>query len=180
MSQNLRSGVEVGPRDASEGGAPRFDRVDLGGLRVPVFDSFEIQPMPDGDVIVAVTVVQELTTVHLQAFSSEQAGPREGTGQSMLNRMRTMGKSAGKWVGPIGAEITGTYPAGRPDRQGLKVFACGGPSWTLRGIATGLGDEPESVDDWAYETFTGTVVVPDVWDGRDTTMASQWPQAARQ
>ncbi|MEU2955906.1 DUF3710 domain-containing protein [Streptomyces xanthochromogenes] len=179
MSQNLRSGVEEGPRDASEGGAPRFDRVDLGGPRVPVFDSFKIQPMPDGDVIFAVTVVQEPTTVQLQAFSSQRAGSLEGTGESMLNRTCTMGESAGKWVGPIEAEIPGTYPAGRPDGQSLKVFACGGSSWTLRGIATGLGDEPDSVDEWAYETLLGTVVVPDLWGGRDTTMASQWPQAAR-
>ncbi|MFG3285305.1 DUF3710 domain-containing protein [Streptomyces sp. NPDC048111] len=176
-------GVEVGPWDASEEAAPRLERVDLGGLRVPSSDGFELQPMYAGDTILAVTVIQGPTAIQLQAFSSERAGSWAEIRQQMLNRMRATGSDASEWFGPVGVEIRAevpvTDPAGKPARKRIKILGCDGPRWTLRGLVSGLGGEPDSTDDWAYETFTETVVVPDVWDGRDTTIALQWPQAAR-
>ncbi len=177
-------GVEMGPWDASEEAAPRLDRVDLGGLRVPSSDGFELQPMYAGESILAVTVIQGPTAIQLQAFRSERAGSWEGIRQELLNRIRLLGGSASEWFGPVGVEIRAevpvTDPAGRPARQRIKILGCDGPRWTLRGFVSGLGGEPDSTDNWAYETFTETVVVPDVWDGRDTTIALRWPPAERQ
>ncbi|MFD7538327.1 MULTISPECIES: DUF3710 domain-containing protein [unclassified Streptomyces] len=178
-------GVEVGPWDASEEeAAPRLDRVDLGGLRVPTSDGFEIQPMHGGDTILAVTVIQGPTAIQLQAFRSEQAGSWEGIRQKLLSRIRVSGGSASEWFGVAGVEIRAEVPvtdqAGRPARRRIKILGCDGSRWTLRGLVSGLGGEPDSTDDWAYETFLGTVVVPDFWDGRDTTIALQWPQTERQ
>ncbi|MFE9404725.1 DUF3710 domain-containing protein [Streptomyces sp. NPDC006530] len=176
-------GVDVGPWDASEEGTPRLERVDLGGLRVPSSGGPELQPMRDGDLILAVTIIQGPTAVQLQAFSSERAGSWAEIRQQMLNRMRIQGSSASEWAGPVGieirAEVPVTDPAGWLTRKFVKVLGCDGPRWTLRGVVSGLGAEPDNADEWAYETFQGTVVVPDFWNGHGTTISLQWPRAVR-
>ncbi|MFF3159013.1 DUF3710 domain-containing protein [Streptomyces sp. NPDC057910] len=45
-------------------------------------------------------------------------------------------------------------------RSAAAVLGHDGPGWLLRGVVTGAGAAPESTDEWAYQLFASSVVVP--------------------
>ncbi|MFD7020878.1 DUF3710 domain-containing protein [Streptomyces sp. NPDC059928] len=158
-------GVEVGPWDAREAVITGPDRLDLGGLIIPSPAGLEIRPMRDGDDILAVTAVLGSTAIQLQAFRARGGSSWETTRHQMKHRIQAQGGVVKEWAGNVGVELRVKMPAtdqsGRRAIKDLKIIGCDGPRWILRGIVSGLGAEADSRDEWPYEMFMNTVVVPD-------------------
>ncbi|MEV8528417.1 DUF3710 domain-containing protein [Streptomyces sp. NPDC052000] len=176
-------GVEVGPWDASEAVVTGPDRVDLGGLRIPSPAGLEIRPMRDGDDILAVTAVLGSTAIQLQAFRARGGSSWETIRHQMKDRMQAQGGAVEEWAGNVGVELRAkmsvTTQSGRRAIQDLKILGCDGPRWMLRGIVTGLGADADSRDEWPYEMFMNTVVVPDFSNAEDSGICLQWPPPAK-
>ncbi|MEV8627430.1 DUF3710 domain-containing protein [Streptomyces sp. NPDC051079] len=154
-------GVDSGPWDVEEAHRAAGRRKDLGGLRVLVDEGTQIHPMRAGGHVVAVTLVRGRTAIQLQVFSSPPE-TWDSIRAQMLRTLRDQGGAAGEWVGAAGVEIRAvssmTSSSGSRSRKDLRVLGCDGPGWVLRGIVSGAGAAQDSRDDWAYRTFSETMV----------------------
>ncbi|MFE9557813.1 DUF3710 domain-containing protein [Streptomyces sp. NPDC006703] len=176
-------GVEVGPWDVSEAPVLGPDRIDLGGLRIPSPAGLEIQPMRDGADILAVTAILGSTAIQLQAFHARDGSSWEIIRHQMKDRMQAQGGVVKEWAGTVGVELRAKMPvtnqSGRRAIQDVKILGRDGPRWILRGIVTGLGADADSRDEWPYEMFMNTVVVPDFSNEQDSGICLQWPRPAK-
>ncbi|MEV6419158.1 DUF3710 domain-containing protein [Streptomyces sp. NPDC051662] len=158
-----RRGIHVGPWDSGEN-VPGGERIDLGGMRIPSEPGLRIEPMRDGDEILAVTVIKGPTAIQLQAYRATQGRSWDVIRGNMMKKMKAQGTAVVEWAGMAGVELRVSVPVIEPDGnrsvQGVRVLGADGPGWILRGFVTGDGAEPDSRDHWAYEMFMETVVSP--------------------
>lgn len=177
-----RRGVDVGPWDVSEVDTSRRELIDLGGVMIPSVAGSEIKLERSGGTLVAVTVVNGLTAIQLQAFRSDGGGSWESARGQLRNKIRGQGGVAEEWAGDAGLELRATMPVTTPSGgwglQTVRFVGCDGPGWLLRGIITGDGAEPKSRDVWAYEAFANTVVVPSFSASEGgTAIGLRWPES---
>lgn len=140
-----------GPWDAAD--APPLDpqRVDLGGLLVPVLPDTDVrlEVSPEGEVVAA-TLVHGESALQINAF----AAPRtEGIWAEVRTEIRdalnSSGGKAEEAEGPLGTELRASVPTDVPG-QGVvlapaRFVGVDGPRWFLRGLVTG----PAAQDDAA-------------------------------
>ncbi|WP_449350564.1 DUF3710 domain-containing protein [Streptomyces shaanxiensis] len=156
--------LAVGPWDESDDRRPRdVELTDLGGLLVPTEPGLKIELMrsrEDGS-LAGVTLVRGRTALQLQAFRALGDTSWATVRADLARTMRGRGGSAEERVGPAGPELQAVVriqgPPGK-DRRTVRVLGDDGPGWILRGFVTGLGAEPDSTEEWPYDTFQGTVV----------------------
>lgn len=154
----------VGPWDERDDRRPLGgELVDLGGLLVPTEPGLKIELMAsreDGS-LAGVTVIRGRTAIQLQAFRALGDTSWATVREDLARTMRRRGGSAEERVGPAGPELQAVVriqgPPGK-DRQTVRVLGHDGPGWILRGFVTGVGAEPDSTEEWPYDTFQGTVV----------------------
>ncbi|MFI8073102.1 DUF3710 domain-containing protein [Streptomyces sp. NPDC086033] len=154
----------VGPWDERDDRRPLGgELVDLGGLLVPTEPGLKIELMSsreDGS-LAGVTLIRGRTAIQLQAFRALGDTSWATVREDLARTMRGRGGSAEERVGPAGPELQAVVriqgPPGK-DRQTARVLGHDGPGWILRGFVTGVGAEPDSTEEWPYETFQGTVV----------------------
>ncbi|MFW6695404.1 DUF3710 domain-containing protein [Streptomyces sp. MAR4 CNX-425] len=167
-------GVETGPwdvREAAEAGVVSVaDRIDLGGLRLPVGAggrSVELAPVRDAGLdIVGVRAESGATTLELQALHARSGLCWDEVRESAVAWLRHRGARVGEWLGPAGRAVRGWLWPERKSRwavgspRPVRVFGCDGPGWVLRALLTGEGAAPEGdgAAAWAYELFAGAVV----------------------
>ncbi|MFB6776450.1 DUF3710 domain-containing protein [Streptomyces sp. NPDC056352] len=159
----LRRGIESGPWDISEVDVSNLSLIDLGGLRVPTSLGMEVRPIEAGGAMVAVTLVKDGTALQLQTFHAASKILWNSTRVEMMNKMRAQGGTVKEWAGRAGLEIRASVPvvmeSGQSAVKNVRVLGCDGPGWMLRGIVSGIGADPQSADEWAYDIFSGTVVI---------------------
>jgi hypothetical protein len=140
----------AGPWD--EGDAPEDDvqRLDLGGLRVPIPPATEVRVEvgPDGSVVAA-TLVRGPSAMQISAF----AAPRtEGiwfeVREEIATALREGGGSAEEVEGPYGVELRASVPTEVAGRGRVlapaRFLGVDGPRWFLRALLTGpAATEPE-------------------------------------
>ncbi|CAM5464581.1 DUF3710 domain-containing protein [Streptomyces canus] len=174
----------VGPWDERDDRRPLgSELVDLGGLLVPTEPGLKIQPMSssrDGSVV-GVTLIRGRTAIQLQAFRALGDTSWATVREDLARTMRGRGGSAEERVGPAGPELQAVVriqgPPGK-DRQTARVLGHDGPGWILRGFVTGVGAEPDSTEEWPYETFQGTVVrMPTETRDDDPLIRLRWPES---
>jgi Protein of unknown function (DUF3710) len=73
---------------------------------------------------------------------------------------RTYGSSAGRAGVELGCEVPAAPRAGQAGTSIIRVPGCDGLGWLLGGIVSGGGAAADSRDEWAYEVFERTVMVP--------------------
>jgi hypothetical protein len=154
----------VGPWDERDDRRPLgSELIDLGGLLVPTEPGLKIELMAsrrDGS-LVGVTLIRGRTAIQLQAFRALGDTSWATVREDLARTTRGRGGSAEERVGPAGPELQAVVriqgPPGK-DRQTARVLGHDGPGWILRGFVTGVGAEPDSTEEWPYETFQGTVV----------------------
>ncbi|MEU1180445.1 DUF3710 domain-containing protein [Streptomyces sp. NPDC005820] len=161
-------GPVSGPWDAGSPGVPAGERTDLGGLRVPARPDVELKFVGDksghGGVL-AVTVVHGRTALQLQAYHRTPGRSWDTVRADLLAKLSRDGASVREWAGPAGVELRADVPVvrrdGTPATMHSRFLGFDGPGWLLRGVVTGAGAAPDSTDEWPYEFFGNTVVVPE-------------------
>lgn len=157
-----------GPWDAAEPEAAgaEVERLDLGGLRVPVQPGLQLQVQVDersgvASSLLAVSGDAGVQLVAVATPRSAAAWPQ--TREQIAGDARRRGGHAQEAAGPFGVELRVAMPVQRPDgAQGVqpsRIIGIDGPRWLLR--ATFLGRA--AVDDQAYarlaDLVRGVVVV---------------------
>lgn len=132
-----------GPWDEADAPADDLNRIDLGGLRVPVPPSTEVRVdvSPDGDVVAA-TLVQGSSAMQVNAFAAPRsAGIWDEVRDEIAAALRESGGSATDAAGPYGTELHASVPTEVPG-QGrslapARFVGVDGSRWFLRALLTG-------------------------------------------
>lgn len=132
-----------GPWDEADAPEDDLNRIDLGGLRVPVPPSTEVRVdvSPEGEVVAA-TLVQGTSAMQVNAFAApRKAGIWGEVRDEIATALRESGGSAADAEGPYGTELHASVPTETPD-QGrslapARFVGVDGPRWFLRALLTG-------------------------------------------
>jgi hypothetical protein len=165
---------EGGPWDSGDVGDDKIERVDLGGILVPIVEGMELRDEIAEERVVAATLVVGRSAIQIQPF----AAPRtmgiwdevrgeiaEGIGQS--------GGTVRQADGRFGTELIAEVPVGAPDgsvgRQLARFLGVDGPRWFLRAVITGEGALDDAARAPLEELFAEVVVVrgPDAMAPRE-------------
>lgn len=152
----------AGPFDERDAPQDDIPRIDLGALRIPVDESFDIRvDLDEEQQIVAATLGTADGTMQLGVF----AAPRnEGIWDEVraeiadsLNAARR--NCAREQDGEFGVELHGTVPADGGGVVPVRFVGVDGPRWFLRALFAGpVAADPEKAD-LLEEALRGVVVV---------------------
>lgn len=132
-----------GPWDEADAPEDDLNRIDLGGLRVPVPPSTEVRVdvSPEGEVVAA-TLVQGTSAMQVNAFAApRRSGIWDEVRDEIAVALRESGGSAADAEGPYGTELHASVPTEVPG-QGrslapARFVGVDGPRWFLRALLTG-------------------------------------------
>jgi hypothetical protein len=153
----------TGPYDERDAPDDEVARVDLGALRVPVGDGYDIRlDVNEAQQVISTTLAVADGTMQLGVF----AAPRnEGIWDEVraeiaesLNAQRKSSTKEGE--GPFGTELHGTLPA--DDGKGtvpVRFIGVDGPRWFLRALVAGPAAADQARAAVLEEALRGVVVV---------------------
>lgn len=158
-----RSHLLGGPFDESD--APDEDRIDLGGIEVPMVDGMELRMEMDQrrKIVTGANLVIEGSSLQLQAFAAPKSGGLwDEVRRSLRDSVVKQGGTAETRPGPFGTELITRLPVKRADgRTGYRparFIGIDGPRWFLRAILTGTAlNRPEQAR--RFEALLSQVVV---------------------
>lgn len=155
--------LEDGPFDEDD--APEEDRIDLGGLLVPMIEGMELRMEMDQRTraVTGANLVVEGSSLQVQAFAAPKSRALwDEVRFSLRGSVVEQGGTAETRPGPFGTELIARLPVKRADgRVGYRparFIGVDGPRWLLRAILSGpaLGDVDAS---HAFETLISRIVV---------------------
>ncbi|WP_248961271.1 DUF3710 domain-containing protein [Sphaerisporangium perillae] len=127
---------ESGPWDADEP-HPETERVDLGGMRVPIGSGFEIQLNVAGDQIVGAVVLAEESALQVHAFAApKKSGIWDEVRAELSRELTAAGGSCAEQQGPFGPEVAAEIKQDGAT-QPVRFIGIDGPRWFLRGVISG-------------------------------------------
>lgn len=148
-----------GPWDEADAPEDEVNRIDLGGLRVPVPPDTEVRVdvSPEGQVVAA-TLVQGTSAMQVSAFAApRRSGIWDEVRAEIAGALRESGGSAEDAEGPYGTELHASVPTEVPGQgRGLapaRFVGVDGPRWFLRALLTG----PAATDPAAAEPLLGAL-----------------------
>lgn len=134
--------LDGGPYDAAD--APELDRIDLGGLQIPLVDGMELRIETDQrrQSATGVSLVIDGSSLQLQAFAAPKSrGLWEEVRTSLRGSVVEQGGTAETRPGPFGTELLTRLPLrradGRPGYRPARFIGIDGPRWFLRAILAG-------------------------------------------
>ena len=152
-------GRPQGPWDDTDAPEDEVNRIDLGGLRVPVPPDTEVRVdvSPEGEVVAA-TLVRGETAMQVNAFAApRRSGIWGEVRDEIAGALRESGGQAEDAEGPYGTELHAQVPAEAPGGGvGLapaRFLGVDGPRWFLRALITG----PGATDPAAAEPLLGAL-----------------------
>ncbi|ADG88999.1 hypothetical protein TBS_12920 [Thermobispora bispora] len=136
-----------GPWDADDP-YPQADRIDLGGLRVPVRPGFEIRVSVTGDQIDGALVLVKDSMLHLQAMAApKRSGIWDEVRAEIAQEVEKAGGKTEEQEGPFGVELVAYMPQQEGEPQRVRYAGIDGPRWMLRAIITGRAAvDPEAAE----------------------------------
>ncbi|GAA4219200.1 hypothetical protein FHR32_000332 [Streptosporangium album] len=127
---------ESGPWDSGEP-YPERERVDLGGMHLPVDPGFEVQLNLAGEQIVGAVIMVDESALQVHAFAAPK---RNGIWDEVRDELAGGVKSAGGTTeereGPFGVELAAKVPADGV-AQPVRYIGVDGPRWFLRAVISG-------------------------------------------
>ncbi|GIH60701.1 DUF3710 domain-containing protein [Microbispora siamensis] len=151
----------AGPWDADDD-YPEAERVDLGGLRLPVGPGFEIQLSMAGDQVDGVIVLVEESALQVNAFAApKRSGIWDEVRTELAREVVAAGGSAEDRDGPFGPEIAAEVPVqGQTQaRQPVRYLGVDGPRWFLRAVISGRAAVDPEAARILEDVVRGIVVV---------------------
>ncbi|WP_433500491.1 DUF3710 domain-containing protein [Sphaerimonospora sp. CA-214678] len=127
-----------GPWDAQES-YPEAERVDLGGLLLPVGPRFEIQLSVTGDHIDGAIVLVEESALRVQALAApKRSGIWDEVRTEIAREVTAAGGIVQEQEGPFGAELAARVPPAPGETpQPVRYLGVDGPRWLLRAVISG-------------------------------------------
>jgi hypothetical protein len=144
-----------GPWDSADAPEDGVDRLDLGGMLVPVIEGMELRVdvSPEGQVIAA-TVVSGPSAMQVNAFAAPRtAGIWDEICAEILESLTENGGSGEMSDGPFGLELRARVPAEAPGQGATlapaRFLGADGPRWFVRALISG----PAATDPVQAEPF---------------------------
>ena len=141
-------GRPQGPWDVADAPQDGVERMDLGGLKIPVPPGTEIRVdvSPEGKVVAA-TIVAGPSAMQLSAFAAPRtSGIWDEVRNEIAEQLRAGGGRAADAQGPFGTELHAGVPTEVPGQGRLlapaRFLGVDGPRWFVRALVTG----PAAVD----------------------------------
>jgi Protein of unknown function (DUF3710) len=132
------AGGPGGPYDEQDAPDDGIPRIDLGALRIPVYEGLEIQldTAPDGSVR-AVLVSERDAVMHLIVVAAPRSeGIWDEVRREIADSVRADGGKAEEVEGEFGTELTARVPSEGRLRP-ARFIGVDGPRWFLRGLFQG-------------------------------------------
>jgi len=129
---------ESGPWDVEEA-YPERERVDLGGLHLPVGPGFEVQLNVADDQIVGAVILMNESALQVGAFAApKRSGIWDEVRADMKRELAGAGGSAEETEGPFGIELAAQVKQqGGTGTQQVRFVGVDGPRWFLRAVISG-------------------------------------------
>ncbi len=129
-----------GPWDVED--APEDELLDLGGMRVPVLEGFDVTVTAENDVPVVVTYNNRDGAMQVHAFAAPRSsGIWDDVRAEIVESLQEAGGRAEQASGPWGPELRAQIPVPQPDgRTALnpaRFVGVDGPRWFLRALISG-------------------------------------------
>lgn len=163
-----------GPWDADEAPEDKIDRVDLGGIRVPIIGGMELRAEIADERVVAATLIVERSALQIQPFAAPRTmGIWGEVREEIAAGIRSGGGQAEETTGRFGTELVAEVPVALPDgtagTQLARFIGVDGPRWFLRAVITGEAAVEERVRGPLEGLLAEVVVVrgPDPMAPRD-------------
>jgi hypothetical protein len=154
-----------GPWDSADAPEDGIDRLDLGGMLVPVIEDMELRVdvSPEGQVIAA-TVVSGDSAMQINAFAAPRtAGIWEEICEEILESLVENGGSGEMAQGPFGLELLAKVPTEAPGQGSAlapaRFLGADGPRWFVRGLLSGPAVSDPEVAASFERVFRSVVVV---------------------
>ncbi|WP_019876844.1 DUF3710 domain-containing protein [Sporichthya polymorpha] len=153
-----------GPWDADSAPEDKIERVDLGGVRIPILNGMELRAELAEDQVVAVTLIIERSALQIQPF----AAPRtmgiwdEVRGEIAEGIVASGGRSTeeeGRFGTELVAEVGVALPDGTTGLQTARFLGVDGPRWFLRAVITGEAATDASLRRALEDLLADVVVV---------------------
>ncbi|MET8140574.1 DUF3710 domain-containing protein [Sphaerisporangium sp. NPDC005288] len=149
---------ESGPWDADEP-HPDTERVDLGGMRLPIGSGFEIQLNVAGDQIVGAVVMVEESALQVHAFAApKKTGIWDEVRGELSRELTAAGGTCEQREGPFGAELAAEIMQDGAT-QPVRFIGVDGPRWFLRGVISGRAIADPDVAKTLEDVLRDIVVV---------------------
>jgi hypothetical protein len=156
---------EGGPWDVAA--APndgQIERVDLGGIRVPIVDGMELRAEIADDRVVAATLIVERSAIQIQPFAAPRTmGIWDDVREEIAAGIQQGGGEVQQGEGRFGTELVATVPVALPDGtsgyQVARFLGVDGPRWFLRAVITGEGAVDDAARAPLEDLFAEVVVV---------------------
>lgn len=157
------SHLSPGPYDEAD--APQEERIDLGGLQIPLLKGLELRMEMDqrSRAVTGANLVLDGSSLQLQAFAAPKSrGLWDEVRVSLRDSVTSQGGTAETRQGPFGTELIARLPLKRADgRTGYRptrFIGVDGPRWFVRAILSGpaLSDPEQSR---RFERLLSRVVV---------------------
>jgi hypothetical protein len=133
-------GRPTGPWDLEDAKDDGVDRLDLGGLHVPVPDGVELRVEVQDDVAMAVSLVDGNSLLQVHAFAApKSSGLWDEVRTEIAQSLKGSGGTGEEAEGPFGTELRARLPMEDGQSQPARFFGVDGPRWFLRGLMTGAG-----------------------------------------
>jgi hypothetical protein len=131
------TGNPEGPWDSHEAPDDGVDRIDLGGMQVPVPEGLELRVEVQDDAVVAATFVDGGSTLQVHAFAApKSAGIWGEVRDEIAQSLKDGPGSAEEADGPFGVELRARVPE-ENRLVAARFVGVDGPRWFLRGLVTG-------------------------------------------
>jgi hypothetical protein len=127
---------EHGPWDAGEA-YPEGERVDLGGLLLPIGAGFEVQLNVADDQIVGAVILVNESALQVGAFAApKRSGIWDEVRAELKRELTSSGGSVDEREGPFGAELAAQVKQA-DGTQPVRFVGIDGPRWFLRAVISG-------------------------------------------
>ncbi len=128
---------ESGPWDAEEV-YPEGERVDLGGLHLPIGPGFEVQLSVAGEQIVGAVVLVEESALQVNAFAApKRSGVWDEVRTELSHEVEAAGGTVEEQEGTFGPELAAQIPSQGQGTQPVRYIGIDGPRWFLRAAISG-------------------------------------------
>lgn len=139
-----RPAREGGPWDSAEAPEDKVERVDLGGVLIPIVDGMELRAEIAEERVVAATLIIERSAIQIQPFAAPRTmGIWDEVRQEIASGITQGGGEVQEDEGRFGVELVATVPVALPDGtagfQVARFLGVDGPRWFLRAVITGEG-----------------------------------------
>ena len=142
-----------GPFDERDAPDDELPRVDLGALRVPISDSYDIRvDLNEAQQVISATLAMPDGTMQVGVFAAPRnEGIWDEVRAEIAQSLAAQRKQATtEPAGPFGTELHGSLPAdGGRGTTPVRFIGVDGPRWFLRGLLAG----PAAVDPKKAEVF---------------------------